>query len=385
MNRRDFLRSAAATGVLSWLPSVGWAAADYQKTLILVELKGGNDGLNTVIPYADPQYAVLRPRIAIPRDQVLQLDGGAGLHPSLAPLMPLWQAGELAVVRGVGYPSANLSHFRSIEIWDTASKSNEFLQDGWLARAFAQTPVPRTFAADAVVVGSPELGPFAGTGVRAIALTSTEQFLQQAKLAVPAGQANNTALNHILRVEQDIVQAASKLNSNQTFRTVFPQTAFGNAIRTAAQVIASRSGAAALKVSLNGFDTHSGQMGNHARLLKELAEGLAALKSSLLELGRWEDTLVATYAEFGRRARENNSGGTDHGTASSHFVLGGGVKGGLFGPAPALDRLDGNGNLPFAVDFRNIYATVLERWWGMNSNTALRGRFSTMDFLKTKV
>src|SRR5688572_2276949 len=115
MNRRNFLQSAAAAGVLSWLPASSWAAADYQKTLILVELKGGNDGLNTVIPYTDAQYAVLRPRIAIPRDQVLQLDEGVGLHPSLAALMPLWQAGELALVRGVGYPSANLSHFRSIE------------------------------------------------------------------------------------------------------------------------------------------------------------------------------------------------------------------------------------------------------------------------------
>ena len=382
MNRRDFLQAAAATGVLSWLPASANAAANYQKTLILVELKGGNDGLNTVIPYADAQYAALRPRLAIPRDQVLQLDASTGLHPSLAALMPLWQAGEMAVVRGVGYPSANLSHFRSIEIWDTASKSSEFLQEGWLARSFAQSPVPRSFAADAVVVGSPELGPFSGRGVRAIALTSTEQFLQQAKLAAPSGQAHNVSLNHILRVEQDIVQAAAGLNTNHVFRTVFPQTGFGNAIRTAAQVVASRSGVAALKVSLNGFDTHSGQLGTHARLLKDMADGLAALKAAMMELGRWDNTLVATYAEFGRRPRENNSAGTDHGTANSHFVLGGRVKGGLYGQALALDRLDGDGNLLFAVDFRDIYATVLERWWGINANAALRGRFAPLDFVK---
>ncbi|HTE16610.1 MAG TPA: DUF1501 domain-containing protein [Burkholderiales bacterium] len=385
MNRRDFLQATAAAGVLSWLPASANAAANYQKTLILVELKGGNDGLNTVIPYADAQYAALRPRLAIPRDQVLQLDASTGLHPSLAALIPLWQAGEMAVVRGVGYPSANLSHFRSIEIWDTASKSSEYLQEGWLARSFAQWPVPRTFAADAVVVGSPELGPFAGgvgSGVRIIALTNTEQFLQQAKLAVPAAQAHNASLNHILQVEQDIVQAAAGLNTNHAFRTVFPQTGFGNAIRTAAQVVASRSGVAALKVSLNGFDTHSGQLGTHARLLKDLAEGLAALKAAIIELGRWDNTLVATYAEFGRRPRENNSAGTDHGTANSHFVLGGRVKGGLYGQAPALHRLDGNGNLPFAVDFRDIYATVLERWWDINANVALRGRYTPLDFVK---
>ncbi len=385
MKRREFLNAAAAAGVLSWLPTPARAVADYQKTFILVELKGGNDGLNTVIPYADAQYTALRPRIAIAREQILQLDAAAGLHPSLSPLMPLWQAGEVAVVRGVGYPSANLSHFRSIDIWDTASKSNEFLQDGWLARAFAQSPVPRAFAADAVVVGSPELGPFApgaGRGVRVIALTNTEQFLQQAKLAVPAGQALNASLNHILRVEQDIVQAAAGLNVNYKFSTVFPQTGFGNAIRTAAQVVASGSGVAALKVSLNGFDTHSGQLGTHARLLKDLADGLLALKAAMVELGRWDTTLVATYAEFGRRARENSSGGTDHGTANSHFVLGGRVKGGLYGPEPALNQLDGNGNLAFAVDFRDIYATVLERWWGVNASAALRGRFTALDFLK---
>ena len=381
MKRREFLSFAVAGGTLAWLPLPTSAAANYQKLLILVELKGGNDGLNTVIPYADAQYAALRPRLAVARDQVLQLDENTGLNPALSPLMPLWKAGEVAVVQGVGYPSANLSHFRSIEIWDTASKSSEYLQTGWLTRAFAQAPVPRAYAADAVVVGSAEMGPFSGGGTRTIALTNTEQFLQQAKLAVASGQAHNTALNHILRVEQDIVQAATGLNTNQAFRTVFPQTAFGNAIRTAAQVVASRAGVAALKVSLNGFDTHSGQSGTHTRLLKELAEGLAALKGALSEIGRWDDTLIATYAEFGRRPRENASAGTDHGTASAHFVLGGQVKGGLYGQRPALDRLDGNGNLSFAVDFRDIYATVLERWWGVSASVALRGRFAAMTFV----
>ena len=383
MDRRDFLKACAAGSVLAWQPQSSWAAANYQKLLIVVELKGGNDGLNTVIPYADAQYAALRPRLAVARDQVLQLDDHSGLHPALDPLMPLWKAGEVAVVQGVGYPSANLSHFRSIEIWDTASKSSEYLQDGWLARAFAQAPVPRAYAADAVVVGSAEMGPFSGSGTRTIALTNTEQFLQQAKLAVTAGQAHNATLSHILRVEQDIVQAAASLNTNHAFRTVFPQTGFGNAIRTASQVAASRAGVAALKVSLNGFDTHSGQAGTHTRLLKDLADGLVALKGALSEIGRWDDTLIASYAEFGRRPRENASAGTDHGTASAHFVLGGRVKGGLYGQRPALNRLDGNGNLPFAVDFRDIYATVLERWWGGNSAVALRGQFKPLEFFKT--
>jgi uncharacterized protein (DUF1501 family) len=386
MKRRDFLRTSGAAAVMSIAPLPVFAnTGRYGNLLILVELKGGNDGLNTLVPYADEQYYALRPRIAIARDQVLQLNSTVGLHPSLAPLMPLWQTRELAVVQGVGYPSANLSHFRSIEIWDTASKSNEYLQDGWLARAFSQSPVPRSFAADAVVVGGAEMGPAAGGGARTIALTDTERFLQQAKFAMPAVQAQNMALNHILRVEHDIVQAARGLNVQHAFRTAFPQTGFGNAVRTASQVVASHAGVAAIRLSLNGFDTHSGQQGTHARLLTNLADGLTALKSALLELNRWDSTLVMTYAEFGRRPRENLSGGTDHGTASAHFVLGGQVKGGLYGLPPELARLDGNGNLPFAVDFRDMYATVLERWWGVGSSSILGGKFATVDVLKQKI
>jgi len=385
MDRRNFLNAIGAATVASVVPASALAQrspAGYANLLVLVELKGGNDGLNTVVPYADDQYYALRPRLAIPRDQVLQLDARAGLHPALEPLMAMWKNRELAVVQSVGYPNANLSHFRSIEIWDTASKSNEYLGEGWLARAYAAAPAPRTFAADGVVVGGAEMGPFAGGSTRAIALTDTRQFLRQARLAAPAGQAGNAALQHILRVEHDIVQAAAGLNDNHAFVVEFPRTAFGNAVSTAAQVIASKAGVAAIKLSLNGFDTHSYQLGTHARLLKDLADGLAALRAALMEIGRWDSTLIMTYAEFGRRPRENLSIGTDHGTANAHFLLGGRVKGGLYGPAPGLSRLDGNGNLPFTVDFRDVYATVLDRWWGADSAGALKGRFAALDIVR---
>lgn len=385
MDRREFLSAVGAATVTLLLPDAAFGqrvAGDYSKLVILVELKGGNDGLNTVVPYTDPAYYDLRPRLAVPREQVLQLDQRTGLNPALEPLMPLWSSGELAIVQSVGYPGANLSHFRSIEIWDTASRSNEYRSDGWLARAFAAVPPPARFAADAVVVGGAEMGPFAGTSTRAIALTNTEQFLRQARLAAPVGSAHNQALGHILRVEQDIARAAAKLGSGHSFQQSFPRSAFGNAIRTAAQVAASRAGVAAVKVSLGGFDTHSNQPGTHARLLKDLAEGLAALRAALLEIGRWDNALVLTYAEFGRRPRENLSRGTDHGTANAHFVLGGRVRGGLYGLTPGLSRLDGNGNLPFAVDFRDLYATVLEGWWGVDSAGALNGRFAPIDLLR---
>lgn len=385
MNRRDFLNAIGAGSVACLAPGAAFAqrsGAAYDRLLVLVELKGGNDGLNTVVPYADPAYAGLRPRLAVPRDQVLQLDPQTGFHPALEPLMAPWKNRELAVVQGVGYPDPNLSHFRSIDIWDTASGSNEYLTEGWLARAFAAAPAPAAFAADAVVVGGAEMGPLRG-GVRAIALANPEQFLRQARYAAPAGQARNAALQHILRVEENIAQAAARLSGNRAFATPFPAHPFGNAVRTAAQLVAGEAGVAAIKIALGGFDTHSGQPARHAQLLKALAEGLDALKQAFVELGRWDSALIMTYSEFGRRPRENLSNGTDHGTASVHLLLGGRVKGGLYGLPPALSRLDGNGNLPYAVDFRDVYATVLERWWGTDSARALRGRFAALDVIRS--
>jgi uncharacterized protein (DUF1501 family) len=384
LNRRAFLAGFGAASVCALMPGSLFAAAHpgYRNLLILIELKGGNDGLNTVVPYALSDYYALRPRIAVPRDQALQLDPATGLHPALEPLMRLWQERELAVVQGVGYPQPNLSHFRSIEIWETASSSSEYLPDGWLTRAFARAPVPREFAADGVVVGGAALGPLAGAGTRAIALANTEQFLKQAHLANASGASRPGALNHILRVEADIVQAAGRLTADVPFQTEFPATAFGNAARTAMQVVASRTGVAVIKLSLAGFDTHSAQPVVHARLLKDLADGLVALKSALVEAGKWHSTLLMTYAEFGRRPRENQSNGTDHGTASAHFVAGGRVRGGLYGKPPALDRLDGTGNPQAGVDFRQLYATVLRRWWNTEPAAVLNGRYEPLDILR---
>ncbi|MBV8467490.1 MAG: Twin-arginine translocation pathway signal sequence domain-containing protein, partial [Burkholderiales bacterium] len=196
MLRRDFLKLGGLTALVSLTPTVAFAAAAQAspRLLVLIELKGGNDGLNTVVPYTDEHYYTLRPKLAIARDQVLQLDERTGLHPALAPLMPLWQSHKLAVVQGVGYPKPNLSHFRSIEIWDTASDSDETLQSGWLTRQFAASPLPHEYVADGIAVGSPELGPLDG-GARALVLQNTEAFVKQARLANDmAGGAPNAAL-----------------------------------------------------------------------------------------------------------------------------------------------------------------------------------------------
>lgn len=370
MDRREFLAAAGAASLAAALnPPLAFAAmrGDYGNLLVLVELQGGNDGLNTVVPYADGTYYSLRPQLAIARDRILQLDDTTGLHPALRPLLPLWQQRELAIVRSIGYPDANLSHFRSIEIWDTASKSSEHLREGWLARAFQRAPTPGTFAADGAGIDGAERGLFPENGTRVIALGGTGQLLPRPSLVVPAQQAG---------------YAASSRRPDHAPRGEFPNSAFGNAARTAAQRVASETGIAALKISFNGFDTHAGQSGTHARLLGDLAEGLVALRRALIQTGRWDSALIMTYSEFGRRPRQNHSGGTDHGTANVHFVLGGRVRGGLYGPPPALDRLDGNGNLPFVVDFRELYATVLDRWWGVDSVATLGGRYRPVDLLR---
>jgi uncharacterized protein (DUF1501 family) len=387
MDRRRFLQiMGAGVAALSGVPRPSLAMTsngDYGNLLILIELKGGNDGLNAVIPYDDPLYYRLRSRLAIPREQIVQLAPGTGLHPQLAKLQPLWEKKELAVVQGIGYPDPNLSHFRSIEIWDTASKSDEYLEQGWLTRNFLARPAPREFAADGVIVGSNDMGPLGGDGVRAISLANTETFLRQARLARPSEDTRNAALKHILAVERDIVQAAGKLNSSYAFKTEFPPGKFGNIVKTAAQLAASNGGIAAMRLTHNGFDTHANQFATQGNLLRELGEGIDALKLALLEINRWNAALIMTYAEFGRRPQENESGGTDHGTASAHFVTGGKVRGGLYGRAPQLDRLDGNGNLAFAVDFRSLYATVLERWWNVDSKGVLGQKYPTLDLIRT--
>jgi len=380
-DRRRFLQAACLAAFAGMARFVAAAEVPSRKLLVLVELKGGNDGLNTVIPYADPAYRDLRPRIGISRDQVVQLTPSTGLHPSLAPLLALWDRKELAVVQGVGYPEPNLSHFRSIEIWDTASRSDQYLDEGWLTRAFALSPSPKGFVADGVVVGPNAMGPLAGTGARSISLTNPEQFLRNARLVHAEGESRNPALAHILRVERDVMVSAERLQAGRKFATEFPRSGFGNSVGTAAQLAGNEAGISVVRLSLGSFDTHANQQGTHANLLKQFAEGLVALREALLEVGRWDSTVIATYAEFGRRPKENQSGGTDHGTASAHFVAGGAVKGGLYGAEPALARLDGNGNIPFAVDFRAYYATFLDRWWGIDSKAVLGDRYERLAIL----
>ncbi|MEY3202456.1 MAG: hypothetical protein RIR70_2006, partial [Pseudomonadota bacterium] len=226
------------------------------------------------------------------------------------------------------------------------------------------------------------MGPLTGGGVRAISLANIEQFLNRASMARPSEGGGKSALGHIMQIDQDIAQAANRIGRDAKMTMEFPKGAFGESVKTASRLIESGAGVGAICLTLNGFDTHQNQAGRHAALLRELAEGIAALKTALVAQGRWEDTLVLTYAEFGRRAKENQSGGTDHGTASMHFACGGAVRGGLYGSYPSLTDLDGTSNLRHTLDFRSIYTTVLNRWWGMNAQSVLGTKHSEVGFLK---
>jgi uncharacterized protein (DUF1501 family) len=385
ITRRSLL-TAAAAWPLAGLRVPFAQAAEPPQVLLLVELNGGNDGLNTVIPYADPAYARVRPKLAVARDQVLQLDERLGFHPALAPLMTPWQAGELAVALGVGYRRPNRSHFRSIEIWNSGSDAEETLADGWLHRVLTETGVaartPRPgFAAQGIVLGGPE-GPLAGTALSPVMMRDAQQL--RAAALLPGGAATaaaNPALAHILATRARMQGAARdidrRLRGGPALRTVFPKSALGAQLSQAATLIAAGVQASVIKVQQSGYDTHAQQAGRHAALLGELAEGLASLRAALIEAGAWRRTLVMTYAEFGRRVAENASGGSDHGTAAAHFLLGGRVRGGLLGEQPPLDDLEA-GDLRHRLDFRRLYAGVAGDWLGLPPAPQSLGRQSPL-------
>jgi len=348
------------------------------RILLLVELKGGNDGLNTLVPYADARYRELRPAIGVPRERVIQLDEKVGLHEKLQPLMESWKAGDLAIVQGVGYPYPNRSHFRSIEIWDTASASSQTLNEGWIARSFEGVSLPKGAGVDCIVADTNAL-PSTGPELRTIVMQDAENFLRQAqnlKDAQGMGDGGNPALRHLLAVRHEINAAAAGLRDK--LRTAAaPAVAYGQEfllgrqLDVATRVITPKVPVVAVKVALGGFDTHANQAPTQERLLAYLAASLATLRNNLIAAGRWNDVLVMTYSEFGRRAKQNASAGTDHGTAAPQFVMGGGVKGGLHGAYPSLHDLQ-DGDLKHTVDFRSVFATVAQGCWGLRRDYGLR-------------
>lgn len=356
------------------------------RILLLVELKGGNDGLNTVIPYADPEYRRLRPQIAIDASQMDPLTPQLALNRALAPLRDLWKdgGGDLAIGLGVGYPQQNRSHFRSIEIWETASDSAATLSDGWIARLFADAPVPATYPADGVVLAGSGL-PLQAPGVRRVNLPSSGDLATPNLVLASTQPVAPAALGHVVRTQKDLSTAAAAFKGVNATKlpTTFPTTGIGNLMAQAAKIIVSGKQVPIIMASHGSYDTHSGQVGTQNRLLGDLSAALAAFRDCLIKAGKWDNAAVMTYAEFGRRAAQNGSQGTDHGSASCHFVLGGQVKGGFYGTQPSLTQLE-QGDPKYNLDFRSIYASLAREFWGVSAatSTAAIGQFQPLSLFK---
>ena len=388
--RRMMLMIAVCTFQSLQLFAAEAPVADWQRTLVVVELAGGNDGLNMVIPYADPLYYSDRPTIAVPKDQVLRLSGTLGLNPAMKPLLSSWSGGDLAFVLGAGYSDPNRSHFRSIDIWNTASNSDQYLQSGWISRLFDQDHPPASNIADSFIIGENHDGPLAGPNMRNIALNSIGGFVREAHIlaGVHVGSSDSGPLAYLDAVATDTRSAAARLailqNKLPHFATKFPATPFGRQVELAAELLGAGATVPVIKLTLRGFDTHGGERLVQDHLLAELSGALASFRSAMIERGLWKNLLVMTYSEFGRRVRENFSKGTDHGTAAPMLIMGGMVKGGFYGEEPSLSNLD-HGDLKFTTDYRDVYQTIASRFWMMDNGNAIEralGRnYPQLDFL----
>lgn len=376
--RRSFLSalgaSAASLPILS-LPGFVQAAGPLPlvgNILVLVELAGGNDGLNTVVPISDPTYRALRPNIGITARDGLSIDADTVLHPSLRTMANLWEQGDVQIVEGVGYPNPNRSHFRSIEIWNAGDGANSVARTGWIASAFDGNAPPASDA-DGVVLGG-DMGPLDGEG-RFTAMRDEQTFLDTLEnlpdLQHPVRpNAAKSPLEHVLdtyesaHVTGDAIRR--KLEASRARRWNFPQTEIGEQLRTAARLLDAGVEVPVLKVVQDGYDTHDAQPFQHAALLEELSDATTAFANAMRDIGIWGNVTVLTYSEFGRTARENTSGGTDHGTAAPVFAMGGNVAGGLSGARASLDQLV-DGEMAHTTDYRSLYRAVLSDLWQIDA------------------
>jgi uncharacterized protein (DUF1501 family) len=406
LNRRSFLRTSSLLAVGSTVPEflarTALAAAQGKDSILVVlELTGGNDGLNTVIPFADDLYYKNRPTLGVPTKQVLKIDDHVGLHPRLDGLHALHKDGQLAVVQGVGYPNPDRSHFESMDIWQSADPTRK-TTTGWVARS---TPLfPAGKGVPAMFLGADKL-PLALQGAPGGVLSVEKPQDFALNLSGPAdrqaarrkliedlsaGPADGDDLTAFVRRRQvqafasaDTIKKAIAEGGKKDAGAVQVNDArsLGEKLNLVATLIRSDFGTRVYYVALDGFDTHSRQADEHGNLLNQVGDAVRTFFTKLKESKHDERVLLMTYSEFGRRVRENGSRGTDHGAASCVFVAGPGVKGGAVNPHPKLDDLDG-GDLKFGIDFRRVYATLLDGWLGADSRAVLGARYEPVGVLK---
>ncbi len=427
MKRRKFLQSGAASGLaIATIPtaigsvtiealanapelnSAAQLAEESDRVIVLIQLNGGNDGLNTVIPIEDGLYYNARPSIAIKKNEALPINSTLGLHPALSGMKDLYDKGQLSIVQSVTYPNPNRSHFRGTDIWMTATDAEVFKSTGWVGR-YLEALLPQNFPTEmpehpmAVQIGtSLSLSFQSSKGAAGITFRSPEEFYNLVRDSQGGGSDGNTYpdtpagkelafINAIQRSAQTysgIIKKAGDTGEKEydaKSKTAYPDTDLARRLKIVAQLIAGGLKTRFYLVSIGGFDTHiqqGGANGEHSRLLTELSGAVSAFMKDIEKLGHADRVAGMTFSEFGRRVQENGSAGTDHGAAAPLFVFGKGVQGGqVFGSAPSLkkDELDERGDIIMQFDYRQVYAAALLQWFGAQGNN-VRSIFLDKEF-----
>ena len=400
--RREFLRISALASTLLLVPKFLHALdrgpgltrlgdAPGARRLIVVQLSGGNDGLNTVVPYKNDLYYKARPTLGLKEtDGLLALDKDLALHPALKGLKGLYDQGHLAVLNSVGYPNPDRSHFRSMDIWQTGSGSDQLVSTGWLGRYLDSNCPDCQRPYNALEIDDTLSLAMKGNIRKGLAFKNPEKFHQLNQNRFLSKVSKETAPEHQAQVDylyKTLAETASSADylydKSKIYKSAvtYPNTDFGRNLKTTAELITSGVESRVYYLALTGFDTHVRQQEQQQRLLTDLGDGLAALADDLKKNNQWDNTLVLVFSEFGRRVSQNASNGTDHGTANNVFLAGGGLqKKGVINDAPDLVNLD-QGDLRHQVDFRSIYATVLKDWLGADDTAILGTGFERMSGL----
>jgi uncharacterized protein (DUF1501 family) len=393
--RRQFLQRSALVSLSPWIPAIlphSLQAAESKKDdriLVVVQLDGGNDGLNTVIPFADENYAKYRRELGVPKKDVLKLTDAVGLHPALKPAAELFQDGRLAIVQGVGYPNPNRSHFRSMANWQHARLSErEHDSIGWLGRAADTVHSTDAAAPDSIYVGE-DVTPVALRGRRANAVSifrEDDLTLANPFAAQHFGSDADDLSGYVTRTLTRSFDVARQFQDAETVANgkslQYPNSKLASKLRLAARLIKLNGGTRVYYVSQSGYDTHANQSNTHRQLLREFSEALQVFLNDLRDSQLEERVVVLAFSEFGRRAAENGSAGTDHGAAGPVFIAGSAVQGGLVGEHPSLTDLDA-GDLKMSIDFRQIYATLLDEWLSIPSINVLDDSFDRLQLIKS--
>lgn len=408
LSRRKFFKngiglfiSVSATELWQIAAQAAPRASGSNKILIVIQLAGGNDGLNMVVPYADDAYAKLRPQIQVKAKDVLQLDAKIGFHNNMGELADMFKSGKVAIIQGVGYPEPNRSHFRSIEIWQTA-EPRKVKDTGWLGRYLDYAEPNKKNVSDTFfpAINVDPILPKTLSGQKVIvpSVSNVSDFTFKADPRQEIDRlAQISAFNDIYKdyklkrkyVEQlrevglETTSASDYLNNivkSYESTAVYPNDGFGRSLKFIAQMITGDVDCRVYNVTLDGFDTHTNEPNSQAQLLRRLSQGIKALYVDLAAHNIDKEVITMTFSEFGRRVAENGSRGTDHGTAAPMLIVGGGIKGGIYGDYPNLSDLQ-DGDLKYKIDFRNVYATILDRWMGADSKTILGDKFDQMDFI----